>query len=147
MKSLWNEQDRAELAERLGRLTPDARPLWGRMSCPQMVAHLADALRMTLGDLPVRPRKLPLRWPILKQLVVYLIPVPKSAPTAPELISRRPDDWAAEQAAVAALLRRFADVPPGTALPDHPAFGKLSRRDVGVLTYRHLDHHLRQFGV
>lgn len=147
MKTLWNEPDRAELTDRLGRLSPEARPQWGRMSSPQMVAHLADALRMALGDLPIPSRRLPLRWPVLKQLIVYLLPIPRGVPTAAELISRTPEDWAAEQAAVAVLLRRFADVPVGVVLPEHPAFGRLSRRGWGVLGFRHFDHHLRQFGV
>ncbi|MGH9801334.1 MAG: DUF1569 domain-containing protein, partial [Blastocatellia bacterium] len=31
--------------------------------------------------------------------------------------------------------------------PEHPAFGKLSTKDWGALTYKHMDHHFRQFGV
>lgn len=45
------------------------------------------------------------------------------------------------------LLERFAARPPDATWPLHPAFGTLSRRAWGVLGYRHVDHHFRQFGV
>ena len=53
-----------------------------------MVAHLNDAMRMATGELPVAPRKLPIRYFPLKQLILYVLPFPKSAPTAPELLAR-----------------------------------------------------------
>ena len=53
-----------------------------------MLAHLNDAMRMATGELPVAPKNLPLRYFPLKQLVVYVLPFPKSAPTAPELLAR-----------------------------------------------------------
>jgi hypothetical protein len=147
MKSFWNEPDRAEVRERLARLTPGHAARWGRMSAPQMVGHLSDALRMSFGELPVRSKRLPLRYWPLKQLVIYLLPFPKGAPTAPELVSRTPDEWDAERRACTELVDRFGAERPERAWPEHPAFGRLSPRAWGVLAYRHADHHLRQFGV
>jgi hypothetical protein len=112
-----------------------------------MVAHLADGLRMALGDLPCEPKKVPIRYPPLKQLIVYWLPWPEGAPTAPELISRIPASWTVEVADLASLLERLARQPRDNGFPEHPAFGHLSRRAWGVLVYRHMDHHLRQFGV
>jgi hypothetical protein len=80
-------------------------------------------------------------------LVVYWLPWPEGAPTAPELISRVPASWAGEVADVAGLLERVARQPRDLPFAEHPAFGRLSRRAWGVLVYRHTDHHLRQFGV
>ena len=147
MKTIWNAADRLQLHDRLTALRPDAIRRWGTMSTAQMTAHLSDSLRMVLGDLPCTPKKLPLRFPPLKQLIVYWLPWPEGAPTAPELISRAPASLPAEIAEVASLLERLARQPAGTAFPDHPAFGRLSRRAWGVLVYRHMDHHLTQFGV
>ena len=147
MKTIWNTDDRRRLQDRLAALRPDSARQWGRMNAAQMVAHLSDALRMALGDLPCEPKKLPLRYPPLKQLLIYWLPWPEGAPTAPELISRVPAPWAAEVADVSALLERMAGQPRDARFPDHPAFGRLSRRAWGVLVYRHMDHHLRQFGV
>jgi hypothetical protein len=146
MKSIWRASTRDELRSRLGRLSPDSKALWGSMSAPQMVAHLADCSRMTLGDLPVTPKRTAIRYPPLKQLIVYCLPFPKNARTAPETISRMPGDWMQEVQAAGALLERIASPPDGRR-PEHPVFGRLSEQALGVFVYRHYDHHLRQFGV
>lgn len=147
MKSLWQEGTRSEVLERLGRLTPSRQPSWGRMSATRMVAHLNESLRMALGDLPTKSKRLPFRHPPLKQLIVYWMPFPKSAPTAPELLAREPAAWSAEVESCRDLVERFAVEPRGREWPEHPAFGRLSAHQWGVITYRHMDHHLRQFQV
>lgn len=98
-----------------------------------------------MGDLKVAPKKSPIRYPLLKQLIVYVAPFPKGVPTAPELIAREPREWTDEVADVQSLLERAA-ASRTDAWPEHPAFGTLSKRAWGVLIYRHMDHHLRQFG-
>ena len=147
MKSIWNDADYRELRSRVGRLTPEATANWGKMNAPQMVCHCTDALKMINGDVATAPKNVPLRFTPIKQLVIYWLPFPKGVPTAPELLARRPTEWNGEIEA----LQRELDVVvsrgrQGPFVP-HPAFGKLSPRAWGVLGYRHLDHHLRQFGV
>ncbi|MFL5549729.1 MAG: DinB family protein [Gemmatimonadaceae bacterium] len=146
-KTLSDARARQELLDRLERLSPDARPLWGRMSAPQMLAHLADWMLMAKGDLNTAAKKRILRYPVVKQLVIYWLPWPKGVPTAPELLGRTPLEWAIERAAVRQHVQSFAKLDPKAAWPDHPAFGKITPRAWGVLGYRHMDHHLRQFGV
>ena len=147
MISLWNPADRQALKARLAGLSPGATARWGQMDAPRMLAHVADALRSATGEVRPAPKRLPLRYPPLKQLVIYWLPFPKGAPTAPELVAREPAGFAAERDAVAALLDRFAALPPGRDWPEHAAFGMLGARAWGVLMARHLDHHLRQFGA
>jgi hypothetical protein len=147
MATMWNAADRASLLARIERLDPSRPAAWGRMSCPQMVSHLIDALRMAFGELPVQSKRLPLRYTPIKQLVIYLLPFPKGAPTAPELLARSPAEWAADRARLAEQIGRWQGLSADFAWPEHPAFGVLSRRAWGVLGYRHIDHHLRQFGA
>lgn len=147
MKSLWQSETRREVMARLGKLKPTSEPRWGRMNCQQMVTHLADGLRMALGELEVKPRGRFLSVPPLKQLIVYWLPFPKGAPTAPELRRRSAGEIDGEVAAIGELLDAFARRDRRGPWPDHPAFGRLGARGWGVLAYRHLDHHLRQFGV
>jgi Protein of unknown function (DUF1569) len=148
MRTMWDAASAGQIRERVARLTPERPRQWGRMSVQQMVCHLSESLRMAIGDLQVAPKRLPIRYAPLKQLIVYLIPFPKNAPTAPELtIAATSRPWADDIALLQQLIDRFAARPADAVWPDHPAFGRLSRRAWGVLAYRHMDHHLRQFGV
>jgi Protein of unknown function (DUF1569) len=147
MRSIWQDDARRELSDRVGRLSWERPAAWGQFTAPKMVCHLADSLRMAMGDLKVAPKKLPIRYPPLKQLIIYVAPFPKGAPTAPELLVREPRAWTNDIADVQALLARAATARTTDAWPEHPAFGRLSTRAWGVLIYRHMDHHLKQFGA
>ena len=147
-KSLSNARARQELLERLERLAPEATPLWGSMTAPQMLAHLVDWMLMVKGELRTATiRRSMLRYPPLKQLVIYYIPFPKSVPTAPELIRKGPAEWAIEHAAVRQHVQSFEKLDPRAVWPDHPLLGRMTPREWGVLGYRHTDHHFRQFGI
>ena len=147
MKTIWKAEDLRALQDRVRRLRPDRAARWGGFTAPQMVTHLCDSLRMASSELPVASRNLPIRYPPLKQLIIYVLPFPKGAPTAPELLVRAPGDFAAD---CAELDRRLEDVVrggPAALAREHPAFGTMTGSMWGVLIYRHVDHHLRQFGV
>ena len=147
MNSLLKEASRRDLLARARRLTPDSRPLWGKFTVDRMLAHIVEACRMGLGELPVKSKRLVIRhWP-LNVLVVYLAPIPKGLPTARELIARPPEALNRELATFETYLDKFGRVGDRREWPEHPALGKLSRRAWGRLSYRHFDHHLRQFGV
>ncbi len=148
MATLWNAADRRALVARLTPLTPSTGALWGTMNAAQMVTHCARAMRMALGDLPVAPKKTPLRYPGIKHLIIYVLPIPKGAPTARELKPVAEEaDFAAERDAIGGLVERFGRCDPGGVWPEHPAFGSMSGRDWGTLAWKHLDHHFRQFGL
>jgi len=148
MRTVFNLDDRLNLARRLDGLSTTAPPRWGRMDCPQMLAHLSDGVRMALGELPVTGRGPgALRLGPIRHAVIYWLPWPKGAPTAPELLKRRATDCEAERAELKHLLERLAAVGGAREWPEHPAFGHLSSKDWGALVHRHVDHHLRQFGA
>lgn len=147
MKTVWNEVDYRELCTRLEHLKADAGAKWGRMNAPQMVCHCTDAVRMVSGAVPTAPKNVPLRFTPLKQLIIYCLPFPKGAPTASELIARQPQEWQDEMEALRKELAALVQRGPSGPLVPHPAFGRLTPRAWGVLVYRHLDHHFRQFGI
>ncbi|HEV7389824.1 MAG TPA: DUF1569 domain-containing protein [Gemmatimonadaceae bacterium] len=147
-KTLWNVESRRELLDRLGRVKPDAAPLWGRMNAGQMMAHLVGWMKMANGELKTAPLNRPLRYAPLKQMIIYWLPWPKGVPTAPELLAKEQCDFAGEQAAFRRYMEAYERTPDRTVVwPEHPAFGNLTTNEWGVLGYRHTDHHLRQFGV
>lgn len=147
MKSVFHPAVHRELQERVQRLTSHKQPRWGKMSAAQVVAHLTDSLRMASGELEVAPKKVPIRFSPLKELVIYVLPIPKGVPTSPELIARKPGEWTAEIADLREQLNGLVERGTEALAPSHPAFGTLSPKQWGVVVYRHMDHHLRQFGV
>lgn len=62
MNSLYHEINRREVATRVATLRPDTSALWGRMDAPKMVVHLADSLRMAIGEMTVASKRLPIRY-------------------------------------------------------------------------------------
>jgi hypothetical protein len=81
-------------------------------------------------------------------VLVYWLPWPKGKiPTAPEMRATKPVAWESDLQALHGLVDRFAELRPQGEWAEHPAFGRLSGKEWGVLCYLHLDHHLRQFGV
>lgn len=147
MKSMWESEARDEILARVGKLQPAAPAQWGKMNCSKMLTHVTDGLRMATGELFVAPKNSPLRFTPLKQLIIYWLPFPKGAPTAPELLERTPGEWERETAQFKEALQRFTACSQKSDWPAHPAFGKLSAKDWGVLIYKHIDHHFKQFGV
>ncbi|HEY3115025.1 MAG TPA: DinB family protein [Gemmatimonadaceae bacterium] len=146
-KSLTDARARQELLNRLERLTPEATPLWGKMTAPQMLAHLADWMLMASGDIKTAAQNRVLRYPPLKQLAIYWLPFPKGVPTSPELRGRTPLEWSIEHTSVRNRVQSFENLYLKARWPDHPVFGKMTPRAWGVFAYRHMDHHLRQFGI
>jgi hypothetical protein len=148
MPSFWDTATREDLCRRINRLTPESRGRWGKFTAAQMVAHLNDALRMATGELKVAPKKSPIRHFPLKQLILYVAPFPKGAPTAPELLARsEAADLKAEQVEFSIIAARAATKLASDRWPDHPAFGPLSHKAWGKLISKHTEHHLKQFGV
>jgi len=146
-KSIWNPTDRQSLLARFDSLRPDQRPLWGKMSVSQMLRHCTLPVLSTMGEFPVKPKNTPFRfWP-LRPLIIYMLPWPKGAPTAPEYIVTDEGDFSDRRAALRAAIDKFVSRGETQTFQQHPAFGKLSPNDWGVMAYRHLDHHLTQFGA
>ncbi|MBL8177299.1 MAG: DUF1569 domain-containing protein [Bryobacterales bacterium] len=146
MKTVWDAGVRNELLERFARLQHNQRPKWGKMNAGQMVAHCTGPMRSAMGEMEVTEKWTPMRFRLLRYLVIYVLPWPKGAPTAPEFIHQGPEDLDRNRKALAAALERFA-AHRGKPFRDHAAFGRLSEKDWGCLMWRHLDHHLTQFGV
>ena len=148
MGSIHNGSDRAAIVNRMRSLTTSSTRRWGTMDVTSMLKHLHLSALMTLGEMevPSANKRVFHVFP-LKHLLLYVVPFPKGAPTAPKL---KPVDAASmeeERAAVLELIERIGTGPSEGAGPAHPLFGPLTWREWGVVTYKHADHHLKQFGV
>ncbi len=147
-RSLFDDSCRQKMLARLRGLKPDAPRRWGRMTAPQMVAHLTDQMHHALRDCPVAPRRGVLRWPPVRFASIYLVPWPRGRVRGPaEAFRSQPTSWEADMAALEALVARFVAQGPASDWPDHALFGRMTGRDWGVFVHKHFDHHLRQFGA
>ena len=148
MRTILNEADRAAIAGRVRSLSVSSTARWGSMDVAGMLRHLHLAARMALGEMQIpSANKRAFQMFPLKHLILYVLPFPKGAPTAREL---KPDAGVSleeERAALLELLERIGTGPCDGAGPDHPLFGPLTWREWGAATYKHCDHHLKQFGV
>lgn len=139
----------AQLA-RLARLTPESSPLWGTMSAPAMLAHLNVAYEMVYDGTHPRPNAI-VRFLLrlaAKRGVVGPKPYRRGTPTAPQFVIRGPRDFEAERGRLAGYLRRVqAEGRTAFHGRESLSFGPLTADEWCVLFGKHLDHHLRQFGV
>ena len=146
--SILNESDHAAICARVRSLSPSSTARWGRMNVTEMLKHLRLGALMAVGELTVASvNKRPLQVFPLKHLLLYVLPFPKGAPTAPELQSGEAASFEEERAKLLALLDQIGAGPRAGGGPAHPLFGPLSRSEWGVATYKHTDHHLKQFGA
>ena len=147
MKTLFDEGLRNAMLARINAVTADLQPKWGKMNAEKMLCHLVHSMRMGVGELPVKAVKLPIRYTPIRQLMIYVLPFPKGAPTARELMPSNPLEIEESKRELARLFRTFGELASLKEWPEHPAFGPIGKRGWGVLSWRHLDHHLRQFGA
>jgi uncharacterized protein DUF1569 len=148
MGSILNEGDRAAICNRVDSLSTSSTARWGRMSVTGMLQHLRLSAQMAVGELTVASaNKRAFQVFPLKHLILYVFPFPKGAPTAPELHPDAAATLEEERAAVLTLLDRIGTGPREGVGPAHPLFGPLSWREWGAATYKHVNHHLKQFGA
>jgi hypothetical protein len=120
------------------------------MAVGQAVAHLCVSVEMGLGD--VRPPRVMIGR-ILGGIVKPMAlgndkPFGRNSPTAKELMIKDERELDAERERLNKLIDRLvAAGPAGFTSHPHPFFGPMTPKQWGILMYKHLDHHLRQFGV
>jgi hypothetical protein len=149
MSTLADPKVRAACRDRIQQLDPNAGPKWGRMTARQMVCHLNDSFRVGMGEKYASPASNFLQRTLVKWVALRTpLRWPRGVPTRPEIEQGRggtpPAEWQTDRAELLGFLNAFAGC---QTFGEHPAFGKMSQRDWLTWGYRHVDHHLRQFGV
>lgn len=150
MKNLFQTGTAEEIERRIAALKPDSPPRWGKMNVAQMVAHCSAAVELALGDR--RPPRA-----LVGRLVGRMIkprvlgndaPMRRNSPTVEELVVNDTRDFEIERTRLLGLITRFVTA-GSNGCTDHPHsfFGRLTPNEWAILAYKHLDHHLRQFGV
>ena len=156
-RTLSNPTHKQQIAQRVLTIQPSSVRLWGRMTAPQMICHLADSFRVTMGlkpwtteRIPATPIPLPdwfVKW------VAFEVPLkwPKGTPTRPEVDPQRngtqPAEFISDRQELLQLLERFTQHPRDFQWRELPFFGPLTDAEWMRWGYLHMDHHLRQFGA
>ena len=150
MKSLFDAETATDIKNRIARLEPSSPRHWGKMNAAQALAHCATTMEWAVGD-SFAPRMFLGRvfGPLVKSKVLKdEAPLRRNTPTAKSLVVANERDLDKERQRLCALIDRFSQGGPQrcTNRP-HTFFGTLTPEEWSRLMYKHLDHHLRQFGV
>lgn len=147
---IFSAETTKQLFERLDKLTPETKALWGKMNVPQMLAHCCVSYEHALGyrnDGPPVLMKMMLKW-FFKKAMTNEIPYKQNLPTAPSFVVADERVLTLERDRLKELIKQFQE--KGREYFDgreQISLGKLSATEWNNLLYKHIDHHLRQFGV
>ena len=148
-KNLFEQETVDEVVSRIDKLQPTSRREWGKMDVAQMMAHCSITMDIASGRLNL-PRVFLSRLiaPFFKSIYTDERPFKKNGPTGKELLVADRRDFAREREQLKVKVRQFSEGGEArcTRHP-HPFFGSLTPQDWSRGMYKHLDHHLRQFGV
>lgn len=153
MKNLFDPTLAEDTKQRIMRLHPESERQWGQLTLVQTLAHCTSGLQMAMGM--VNPKRASFPVNLIGRLIKPLVfnddkPIRRNAPSAPELFPADPTqcEFEREQAQLIVAIDSF--VTKGAACCSqhpHPFFGPLNPQQWAILSYKHLDHHLRQFGA
>ena len=149
MKNLFDVGVYTEVIMRLNKLEPTSPRQWGKMDVAQMLAHCNAAFKVPLSE-----KKLPrmllgvlLSW-MIKSKMYDDKPWKKNLPTSPDFVMKDPKNFEEEKKQLLELVERFYQAGHGgISKYPHPFFGNFTPTQWGQSMYKHLDHHLQQFGV
>ncbi|MEP6727373.1 MAG: DUF1569 domain-containing protein [Bacteroidota bacterium] len=149
MENIFEPAASAAILQRLQKLQPGTAAQWGKMNVAQMMAHCQVPIVCSLGDRIQRQSLMGMLFDrIAKKQILKDTPFRKNLPTDASFMIKDKWDFEKERQLLRALIQRLAVADPVvTAQRPRPFFGKMTGSELGMLTWKHLDHHLGQLGV
>ena len=140
-----------EIIGRINKLAPDSQRLWGKMDVAKMLAHCCVTYEMVYEP-EKHPKPNPVMGLILKFLVKRVVvgekPFKKNNPTGPQFIMKSEKDFEPEKARLIAYIEKTQTLGESEFEGKKSAsFGALTKTEWNNMFYKHLNHHLSQFGV
>lgn len=148
MKNLFDKETYTEITNRINTLTPNSQRKWGKMNVAQMLAHCKEAFKVPLSDkkMPRMLIGLLIGW-VFKKKLYNEEPWKRNLPTAPNFIIKDERDFEKEKKELTGLIDQFyTGGPDKVGRFPHPMFGSFTSGQWGKAMYKHIDHHLVQFG-
>lgn len=149
MSNLFNARDVEVLTDRIHQLTIDAKRQWGKMNVSQMLAHCNRGMESAMGTFHI-PRAFIGRilGPFFRSAALNDKPFSKNAPTDKSLIFKGEYNFEEEKSKLINYIQNFLKAGPGGCTKEpHAFFGHFTPEEWAHFLWKHLDHHLRQFGV
>jgi hypothetical protein len=149
MPSIYNTFDNQNLIERIEKLTADAQPNWGKMSVDQMLSHCQAPIDVAFGNLKLKSNFLfLLLGKMIKGKMLKAKYFGKNSPTAKDFIRTGHYDFEQTKADLIKKVKTFAaEGTNSIKVHKHPFFGNMTTEEWDNLQWKHLNHHLYQFGV
>ncbi len=150
MKNIFNQDIVTETINRIDKLTPETQPAWGKMSVSKMLAHCNVAYELVYEDKHPKPNafmKFFIKL-VAKDAVVSEKPYKKSVMTSPAFIIKDEREFNKEKTRLIDHIIKTKQL--GESYFDNKeshSFGVLTKGEWNNMFYKHLDHHLTQFGV
>ncbi|MFN4084632.1 MAG: DUF1569 domain-containing protein [Spirosomataceae bacterium] len=150
LPNIFSQSVADEIIERIQQLKPTTPAQWGKMNVSQMLAHCNVTYEMAYEDKHPKPNflmRLILKT-FVKNLVVNEIPYKKNAQTAPAFLITDEKEFDMEKNRLIQYIQKTVDLGAESfEQKESHSFGPLSITEWNNMFYKHLDHHLRQFGV
>ncbi len=150
MKSIFTTESFEEINTRIDNLKNDSNPLWGKMNVSQMCTHCSEPIKIALSEKSTMDN-----MSVVKKMILSLFKKQmyndkawrKNLPTPKKFIVTDERDFDKEKENLKSIILQFCHKKENIHLQNHPLFGKFTTEQWGIMQYKHLDHHLRQFGV
>jgi len=148
MNSLFDQKISQEIIQRIENLTFDSPRQWGKMDVTQMLAHCIVSFETAVGDRnPPRTLIAKLIGGFMKGMLTNNKPMPRSSPTNPQYLIIDKRDFENEKSRLIGLIKHFSEGGESKVTKNpHPFFGNTTPIQWSCGSWKHLDHHLRQFG-
>lgn len=147
IKNLFDPSVKQEIVNRINKLTPESQRQWGKMNVAQMLAHLQMPMGVALGTNTVKGNWfMKLILPLFKKMLYDEKPWKQGLPTDKTFVMTGTEkDFTTEKNLLLDKVSRFTET--NMVNEKHPVFGKLTKEQWSKATWKHIDHHLKQFGV
>ncbi len=150
MKTIFDTQVREELIVRINSLNIDHKAQWGKMNLFQMIEHNTYWNGWILGTAKHRYKQDFIGKIFgkigLKKMIKNEKPFDKNIPTSSQFkVKETNGDIEAGKLKWISLIKTYENYDNPAFI--HDFFGKMTKEQIGILAYKHSDHHLRQFGV
>ncbi|WP_422348894.1 DUF1569 domain-containing protein [Flagellimonas sp.] len=149
MKSLFDSGTLDEVMDRIELLNESSKGLWGKMEVGQMLFHCQFPLRLALGKYRMKKPNFLMKFLFRSfKKSMYDVKLWKpNLPTAKGFKVLEDKEFGNEKNALIGFIKEFHGAKDKKQWDPHPAFGHFTPEQWGQMQYKHLDHHLRQFGV